>query len=815
MDGNDKDILISDLTKRKCLIFIGAGMSIAAGLPSGQDLTDKLFEVLSKKGNYSKPNNYTLPRLASDFEAKIGRTGLEEIIRNQIIDKMANCNLTAYELLAKLEPLPEYIITTNYDRLLEKTLGERNYVPIFSDEAISKHNDSKTNLLKIHGDIDSLEDAIITENDLQDFEKNKPTLHNKIINLLSERSVLFLGFSVEDAHIRKLYLNVRRNLGKHAPKAYAITLDDSEGRFDELGIKHIKQDVTSFLKELLNDIEKEGHCTIPFQIPQTPNSNPFSIYNTENFENTGQNLLNETFIQPVDFLLVVEPGNTIIEGHRGSGKSMILKYLSFEEQLKRNFNMNWDKKYIGVYFKFRGPVVDTVTYDLFKGNEKQWQLYFMSYVSLILGEQIVLILMLAIKAKKASITSEELFVQKVKYRFSFPSSNTPSEPNSLQALADIINKERNSFAQNHSLTWSVPGDFLEEFVSIIKEYVEEWSDKNIYFLLDEYDNLNTDQQKVVNTLIKTRSFSYKIGVKLFDMVYEDSQGRLLEEKNDYIYVSTDRFDSDYRKYIKFASEVANKRLTTYKYTNNIHDLLLEEDNVTKKGFENGDYSGFENIAKLSSGNVRIFLELCKDMIYYANSWVFEESISENKNTLEPISPNIQNTVIKIHSNILYEGIDKISGMDTKTKRSRSENVRLLIDSLAEIFSRILHGSKSAEKRTVSGFQLKDKERLTETAINALNDSVSRKLLQVPYYPRKPQEAAKYAPHKRYRFHKLLCPRFKLSLTERWPKEISSDVFNSIFTNPKETVNSITQYFIDDITPKIDTKLTDFEIKNDN
>ena len=287
------------------------------------------------------------------------------------------------------------------------------------------------------------------------------------------------------------------------------------------------------------------------------------------------------------------------------------------------------------------------------------------------------------------IKSENNFVSEIIYLF-FSSIPRPQGGDNLKILRLMIKRMRNELAQKHMLEYPVPGDFLEQIVSIIKEHIKEWSNKNFYILLDEHDNLNDDQQRVINMLIKNRSFSFKVGVKLFEMTYEDIRGKLLEKDNDYTYVSTDCFDFDhhrplYRNYEEFVKEVANKRLKIYGYNNTIEELLPPERNEKRKGFENGDYSGFKNIARLSSGLIRDFLELCKDMVYYSNPWV----VDERKEKLEIIPPNIQNTVIKIHSNILYGNIDVIPGIDKESNRPRADNVRILTNSLAVIFRNVL------------------------------------------------------------------------------------------------------------------------------
>ena len=808
MEKKIPDNIISEIMKRDCLLFIGAGLSIEAGLPSGKDLAEKLLDILKKEG-YSNTSDLSLPRISQDFETSRSRQELEKIIREEIVNRMDKCNPVSYKLLSELEPLPIDIISTNYDSLLEDALGKQNYTPIFQDLAISRHSSSTTNLFKIHGDIDRLEEAIITEEDIRNFKHKRPSILKKMEALFQEKQIIFLGFSIEDRHIRDLYKEVKDKLQDHAPSAYVVSPgDDNQLRFEEIGVKQIKLKAKDFLSTLLNKIDNKGRTTLPFEIPQSPkpNYNPFSIYSTEYFpDRDREKLINETFIEPINFASIIEPGNTIIEGHRGSGKSMILKYLSYEAQIKRNFKEKWDENYIGIYLKFKPTLVDTTKIDLFKGGDtSNWIHFFLSYVNLLIGEEIIRTLKLSYDNGNILIDSENDFVSEVIFLF-FESVPNLNKEMTLKNLLFTITRVRNDFAQKHFSDWNLPSDYLEQLTSIIYNHVNEWSGKNFFFLLDEYDNLDSNQQKVVNTLIKNRSFSYKVGVKLFDMVYESISGKILERNNDYTYVNTDRFDSEYNKFEDFVRNVANKRLEAYGYENTIEQILPAEENENKIGFENRDYSGFKNIVRLSSGIVRDFLELCKDMVYYSNIWVLEEE----RNKLDIITPNIQNTVIKVHSNLLYEHLYKITGYDKDSMKSRSSNARLLINNLAKIFQNIFVGSKSKEERKVTGFQLKNPDMLNQTTKNALYDAVSYRSLQVPLNPRRPQEI-KDVPSERYKFHRLLCPKFRLALADRWPKDINAEVFNETFINPDKSIKEITKYFINNIPPNITKDLMDFD-----
>ena len=60
----------------------------------------------------------------------------------------------------------------------------------------------------------------------------------------------------------------------------------------------------------------------------------------------------------------------------------------------------------------------------------------------------------------------------------------------------------------------------------------------------------------------------------------------------------------------------------------------------------------------------------------------------------------------------------------------------------------------------------------------LDQAIEVQLLQVPLSPRQPQLMTE-APHKNYKFHRLLIPYFELALQNRHPRNIKSEIFNLI------------------------------------
>ncbi|ETA67186.1 hypothetical protein MettiDRAFT_0599 [Methanolobus tindarius DSM 2278] len=796
------------LGKKECVFFIGAGMSKEANLPSGRDLA-KIIASKLKVSDHT--NEYNLQQFAEKYINEYSRPQLETLIKDEIESKIKSCDPTSYELLANLTPLPCDIITTNYDRLLENKLDYADFEPIFDNKAVSKISKSKTNLFKLHGDI-YFSNLKITTNDLLNYKEENSILWGQVKSLLHSKTTVFIGYSFNDQHIYELYENLCSTLKESAPRVYLVDIDENRAKTAEkFGFKFINSSARIFLTKITEAMDNEKNkqnSTFPYKMDDrsSNNNNPFSFYSTEFFPER-KDLINGTFIEPINFKSISDPGNTIIEGHRGSGKSMILKYLSCEQQVKRQFTTEWDKQNIGIYVKLKPNMMKSMKNDRFGLYSNGWDSFFRTYINLIIGEAIVGTLEEMNNLNNIDSNSIDNFIQEMKYLFpSLFSKNIAMNSSNLRYLKLGIRNLRNSLTDNwdkSNTNICFPPDFLYQLQDALKSNITPFYDKNLYILLDEYDNLDDKQQKIVNTLIKDRDFHYKIGVKLLGMSYDCIGHDVLEENHDFVYVNTDRFDYDgsSKEYIGFVREIANRRLLAYNYENSIEELLPAHKN---KDVNNGnddlnalfkDYSGFEDVAKLSSGIIRDFLELCKDMVYMSNRWLIDTT--DNRNKLDIVPPNIQNRIIKIHSNILYNEIDNISGVDSNTKEPRKNNVRILIDNFAITFLKILTKSQSKERRTVSSFQLKNIEYLNSTSRRALDDAVSYRLLQISLNQRTGTQGSGYVLGESFKFPRLLCPRFNLSLTQRWPKEIDSKDFNQLFDDPSEFVNKITRRF--DIT----------------
>ena len=94
--------------------------------------------------------------------------------------------------------LPNHIVTTNYDNLLEESMSVnvQLYTVVSQDsELLSKASDHY--ILKMHGDLSKPETMVLKESDYINYEQEHPLISTFLRSLLINHTFLFLGYPDE------------------------------------------------------------------------------------------------------------------------------------------------------------------------------------------------------------------------------------------------------------------------------------------------------------------------------------------------------------------------------------------------------------------------------------------------------------------------------------------------------------------------------------------------------------------------------------------------------------------------------------------
>ena len=240
---------LEDLTQGHVLPIIGAGFSRNAKSDDNKPSLDwdelgKYFAEDIVDYKYSGAID-----AISAFEYEYSRSKLIEKMYTALKIGSIHPDL-AHKAFAKL-PF-QLIATTNFDYLLEESythLGTRFCRTIIDEEQLPiVNNDPKhLKLLKIHGDLSHPSRLIATEEDYDAFLKRFPMIATFITNLFISKTVLFIGYSVDDSDIRQIFQMIKDRLGTLKRRAYTLRINASIqeiNRFARRGINVINIPIT-------------------------------------------------------------------------------------------------------------------------------------------------------------------------------------------------------------------------------------------------------------------------------------------------------------------------------------------------------------------------------------------------------------------------------------------------------------------------------------------------------------------------------------------------------------------------------------------
>ncbi len=208
------------------VLFVGAGVSAGAGLPTWASL---LRKIASDGGVEPR-----IVKLLKDRDYRDQATLLERWLKTDGGGLKANVaaelsKASRYSLLhGLLASLPsKEAVTTNFDRLFEAALesGQREL-------AVLPANPSDADgrwLLKLHGSVDEPDHIVLTRSDFLNMPRQYGALIGLVQGLLLMRHMLFVGYSLQDEDFHELMYEVRAARGeatKGSSQATVLTLHD-------------------------------------------------------------------------------------------------------------------------------------------------------------------------------------------------------------------------------------------------------------------------------------------------------------------------------------------------------------------------------------------------------------------------------------------------------------------------------------------------------------------------------------------------------------------------------------------------------------
>ena len=283
--------------------------------------------------------------------------------------------------------------------------------------------------------------------------------------------------------------------------------------------------------------------------------------------------LYDLYTEPTYFPELTTPRPCVLVGGRGTGKTTVLRSLSYEGQyelIKRTqpdineasqFDILCAKEFVGFYYRVSTPRVSA-----FQGGgveRKEWQKLFHHYINITFAYKTFQFLCWhheqckggnIFNARELALICRSLALEKCSDEIEIMSA--------LEKALIEIESYINNIGLDDRPRLSVP-TALEQLYDMITQK-EQFIGKTFFLIIDEYENFQNDQQQVINTLIKHTStaFTFKIGVRYLGWRIKCTlnETEILISPSDYVLVdiSTRLNEADFAK---FAENVCNARIS--------------------------------------------------------------------------------------------------------------------------------------------------------------------------------------------------------------------------------------------------------------
>ncbi len=227
------------LNEEKASVMVGAGFSRNAEKEAHVEMKDwnslskDIYEQLYATSPSADDLAFKTPmRLASLLAANVGRSGLDQVIKDSLPDDLISPGKLHYQLMSLKW---HDVFTTNYDTLLERAAEQsgRYYKVVTSKEMLLYTTSPR--IVKLHGSFPDKTPFLMTEEEFRTYPTTHPEFVNTVRQALVETVFCLVGFSGDDPNFTSWQAWLRDVMGDYANPTYLITFDKNyDDSFEKL-----------------------------------------------------------------------------------------------------------------------------------------------------------------------------------------------------------------------------------------------------------------------------------------------------------------------------------------------------------------------------------------------------------------------------------------------------------------------------------------------------------------------------------------------------------------------------------------------------
>ncbi|MGR3175015.1 MAG: ORC-CDC6 family AAA ATPase [Candidatus Scalindua sp.] len=305
--------------------------------------------------------------------------------------------------------------------------------------------------------------------------------------------------------------------------------------------------------------------------------NPFNITKAVDFSDQEINDYWVNFPGGEGFIGLIKPESPMpmmILGGKGSGKTHLMRYLSFQIQKIRHSDdivagLKEDG-YIGIYLRCAG--LNAARFSGKGQEDERWSTVFSYYMDLWFAQLVLTTIKSAFSNHVELEQAETIICRQI---VDILDCSDISPPLHLQGIVDFLHElqrqvdiEVNNCAINSRLNVRIlttPGKLVFGIPQIMSRNLSSLTNIQFLYLVDEFENLYQNQQKYVNTLIREKELpcSFRIGARLYGFRTRKTYSADEENKegSEFEYLFLDEQIKAKKKYRIFSRNLITRRLS--------------------------------------------------------------------------------------------------------------------------------------------------------------------------------------------------------------------------------------------------------------
>jgi hypothetical protein len=211
--------------KKDIVPFIGSGLSLPFGIPTWGGLLKEMKPSFDKPFLEETFNDYIesgeLMEGLDFIKKKSLNFSKETHLQNKIVSiihekEKSYVDEDKHNYIDLIKFKSNFYITTNYDLILSKVITDYDDYTMAKtfgemEDSFSMHA-GKNQVLHIHGHVNKPKEMLVSDESYQEFYEN-PKNKTKLAALIGSKTLLFVGFSFNDAFFEKLYTELVDAIG--------------------------------------------------------------------------------------------------------------------------------------------------------------------------------------------------------------------------------------------------------------------------------------------------------------------------------------------------------------------------------------------------------------------------------------------------------------------------------------------------------------------------------------------------------------------------------------------------------------------------